>query len=151
MKSDKICLKKTYCTCVEHTNRRKWQTLLTPKNQKEMQTKLAKGLLEMIVLQLLDQEPMHGYQLMRQIHRNFGVNFGASTVYPFLDRLECKGFLKSEWNTNALRPQKIFSITNEGRSVLAYAESSLSLIRKNLSADKKTPFEISIIPPNSDN
>ncbi len=102
-----------------------------------MQTKLTKGLLDMIVLQILDQEPMHGYQLIGKIRKNFGVNFGASTVYPFLDRLEKKGYLKSEWNTIAVRPQKVFSLTNNGRVVLNFAENSLMFIRNSLLAEKK--------------
>ncbi len=102
-----------------------------------MQTKLAKGLLDMIVLQILDQEPMHGYQLIGKIRKNFGVNFGASTIYPFLERLEKKGYLKSEWNLNAQRPQKVFSLTNDGRAMLNFAENSLMLIKNNLVADKK--------------
>jgi PadR family transcriptional regulator len=105
--------------------------------QREMQTRLTKGLLDMIVLQILDQEPMHGYQLIGKIRKNFGVTFGASTVYPFLDRLEKKGYLKSEWNTIAVRPQKVFSLTNNGRVVLNFSENSLMFIRNNLLAEKK--------------
>jgi hypothetical protein len=50
--------------------------------QKEIQTKLTKGLLDMIILQFLDQEPMHCYQLITKIRKNFGVYFGPSTIYP---------------------------------------------------------------------
>jgi PadR family transcriptional regulator, regulatory protein PadR len=109
--------------------------------QKEIQTKLTKGLLDMIVLQILDQEPMHGYQLISKIHKNFGVCVGVSTVYPLLDTLEKKGCLKSEWNMNSERPRKIFTLTNEGHTILKFSEASLNLIRKNLSADNRVSFE----------
>ncbi len=105
--------------------------------QREIQTKLTKGLLDMIVFQFLDQEPMHGYQLISKIRKNFGVGVGVSTIYPLLDSLERKGYLKSEWNMNSERPRKTFTLTNEGRAVLNFAEASLNLIRKNLSADSK--------------
>ena len=49
-----------------------------------MQTKLTKGLLDMIVLQYLEKESMHGYQLISKIRKGFGVYFGASTIYPLL-------------------------------------------------------------------
>ena len=52
--------------------------------QKETQTKLTKGLLDMIILQYLDKESMHGYQLITKIRKGFGVYFGPSTVYPLL-------------------------------------------------------------------
>ncbi len=99
-----------------------------------MQTKLTKGLLDMIVLDLLDQTPMHGYQLISRIRKTFGVSFGASTVYPYLDRLEKRGYLKSEWNVSSARPQKVFSLTKDGQTVLNFAEGSLNLIRRNLMA-----------------
>jgi DNA-binding PadR family transcriptional regulator len=51
--------------------------------QKETQTKLTKGLLDMIILQYLDKESMHGYQLITKIRKGFGVYFGPSTVYPY--------------------------------------------------------------------
>jgi DNA-binding PadR family transcriptional regulator len=55
---------------------------MTNNYQKEIQTKLTKGLLDMIILQFLDQEPMHGYQLFTKVRKGFGVYFGPSTVYP---------------------------------------------------------------------
>ena len=122
------------CTTHQQTEKQK---MIGNTCQREMQTKLTKGLLDMIVLQILDQEPMHGYQLIGKIRKNFGVTFGASTVYPFLDRLEKKGYLKSEWNTIAVRPQKVFSLTNNGRVVLNFSENSLMFIRNNLLAEKK--------------
>ena len=90
---------------------------------------------------------MHGYQLISRIRKNFGVSFGASTVYPFLDRLEKKGYLKSEWNVASARPQKIFSLTKDGQAVLNFAEGSLNLIRRNLMAtvSKEQAEETSIL------
>ena len=137
IESREMCLKKTYCTRVQHNYKRR-RKMMTDKFQKEMQTKLTKGLLDMIVLDLLDQEPMHGYQLISRIRKSFGVSLGASTVYPFLDRLEKKGYLKSEWNLDSARPQKIFSLTKDGQTVLNFAEGSLNLIRINLSTNKIT-------------
>ena len=37
--------------------------------KKEVQTKLAKGLLDLIVLQFLDNQPMHGYQIITNIRK----------------------------------------------------------------------------------
>ena len=60
--------------------------------QKETQTKLTKGLLDMIVLEYLSEESMHGYQMITKIRRGFGVYLGPSTVYPLLGLLEKKGY-----------------------------------------------------------
>ena len=103
--------------------------------QKEVQTKLTKGLLDMIILQYLDKESMHGYQLITKIRKGFGVYFGPSTIYPLLGTLEKKGFVNSEWNMNSERPRKVYKLTNEGKNVLSFTESSLNLICKNMVTD----------------
>ena len=105
--------------------------------QKETQTKLTKGLLDMIVLQYLNEESMHGYQMITKIRRGFGVYLGPSTVYPLLGLLEKKGYVTSVWDMCAVRPRKMYKLTDEGRNVLNFAENSLSLMVKNLSPDSK--------------
>jgi PadR family transcriptional regulator PadR len=96
--------------------------------QKEVQAKLAKGLLDLIVLQFLNSQPMHGYQIITKIRKNFGVYFGPSTIYPLLASLEKKGFVNSEWNMKTERPRKIYKLTTEGQSMLNFTENSLNLL-----------------------
>jgi PadR family transcriptional regulator PadR len=110
--------------------------------QKEIQTKLAKGLLDMIILQMLDQQPMHGYQLITKIRKGFGVYFGPSTVYPLLGTMEKKGYIKSTWNMDADRPKKVYNLTRDGQTVLNFTENALSLICKNIAADNNVTFEV---------
>ena len=96
--------------------------------QKEVQAKLMKGLLDLIVLQFLSSEPMHGYQIITKIRKSFGVYFGPSTIYPFMAQLEKKGYIKSEWNTLAERPRKVYTLTHDGQVMLNFTEDSLSLL-----------------------
>jgi PadR family transcriptional regulator PadR len=100
--------------------------------QKEVQTKLTKGLMDMIVLQLLKNEPMHGYQIITSIRRSFGVYLGPSTVYPMLGTLEKKGYVKSQWNMTTERPRKVYALTTDGQSLLTLTEGSLNLICRNI-------------------
>jgi len=111
-------------------------------NQKEAQTKLTKGLLDMIILQYLEHESMHGYQLITTIRKGFGVYFGPSTVYPLLGLLEKKGYVKSAWNMDAERPRKVYSLTKEGKDVLSFTENSLNLICKNMVTDNKIQLQV---------
>ena len=67
-------------------------------SQKEISTKLMKGLLDLIILQFLSSEPMHGYQIITKIRKTFGIYFGPSTIYPLLGTLEKKGYINSNWN-----------------------------------------------------
>jgi DNA-binding PadR family transcriptional regulator len=105
--------------------------------QKETQTKLTKGLLDMIILQYLEQQSMHGYQLITTIRKGFGVYFGPSTIYPLLGQLEKKGYVKSTWNMDTERPRKIYQLTNDGKTALNFTENSLNLICKNITNDNK--------------
>ena len=101
-------------------------------SQKEISTKLMKGLLDLIILQFLSTEPMHGYQVITKIRKKFGVYFGPSTIYPLLGTLERKGFVDSNWNMNFERPRKVYRLTNEGQSMLNFTEDSLNLICRKI-------------------
>ena len=52
-------------------------------SQKEVQVKLMKGLLDLIILQFLSTQPMHGYQIITRIRKSFGVYFGPSTAVSY--------------------------------------------------------------------
>jgi PadR family transcriptional regulator PadR len=110
---------------------------------KEIQTKLTKGLLDMIILQFLEQQPMHGYQVITKIRKSFGVYFGPSTIYPLLNSLEKKGYVKSQWNMDTERPRKVYSLTHEGEAALNFTEGSLNLICKIISPENKVRSEAS--------
>lgn len=96
--------------------------------QKEVQVKLAKGLLDLIILQFLSTQPMHGYQIITKIRKNFSVYFGPSTIYPLLATLEKKGHVESQWNMKSQRPRKTYKLTNEGQTILNFTENSLNLL-----------------------
>jgi DNA-binding PadR family transcriptional regulator len=115
---------------VQHKYRRKQKMV---NNQKEVQVKLMKGLLDLIILQFLNTEPMHGYQIITKIRKSFGVYFGPSTIYPLLSTLEEKGYVSSEWNMNSERPRKVYKLTSEGQSMLNFTEDSLNLICRKIS------------------
>jgi len=99
---------------------------------KNVQTKLTKGLLDLIILQLLDTHPMHGYEIIVTIHKFYGVSFGASTIYPLLSTMEKKNCIKCEWNMNGERPRKVYSLTSDGKYLLDYTAGSLRAICKTI-------------------
>jgi DNA-binding PadR family transcriptional regulator len=111
-------------------------------NKKQAQTKLTKGLLDMIILQYLENHSMHGYQLITTIRKGFGVSFGPSTVYPLLGLLEKKGYVKSVWNMDSERPRKVYTLTNDGKDVLSFTENSLNMICKNMVSSNKIHLQV---------
>jgi PadR family transcriptional regulator PadR len=109
--------------------------------QKEIHTQLAKGLLDMIILQYLNQEPTHGYEIITKIRKDFGIYFGPSTIYPLLCMLEKKGYVKSTWYTDTERPRKVYQLTNDGKTVLNFTEKSLTMICNTAIKENKTAVE----------
>jgi DNA-binding PadR family transcriptional regulator len=98
--------------------------------EKKVQIKLIKGLLDFILLQFLHVQPMHGYELIATVRKIFGIYFGPSTVYPLLATLEKNAYIASNWNTENDRPRKIYTITNEGNTLLNSTETTLDTIRQ---------------------
>ena len=113
--------------------------------QKEIQTKLTKGLLELIVLQFLDSQPMHGYQIITKIRKGFSVYFGPSTIYPLLSSLEKKGQVESHWDMGSERPKKVYELTSQGKNILDFTENSLNLMCKKITCGNASGVEVSAI------
>ena len=85
-------------------------------------TQLLPGTLEMMVLKVLTLEPEHGWgigQRLQQMSRGvFDVNQGS--LYPALQRLLRKGWIKSEWRqTESGRRARYYRVTRSGGACLA--------------------------------
>ncbi len=81
-----------------------------------------KGTLEMIVLEVLQHEPMHGWGITELIERRsdglLSVNQGS--LYPALYRLVARGWVSSEWLiTENNRKARYYALTRSGRKQLA--------------------------------
>ena len=106
---------------------------MNPHELKKVDKQLTKGLLDIVVLGFLRSESMHGYKIIKSIRQKFGIYFGPSTIYPYLNDLEEKGYIKSQWNLNNDRPRKVYSLTPEGSSILIGIEQSFNSICLQLS------------------
>jgi PadR family transcriptional regulator PadR len=106
---------------------------LNPQEFKKVEKQFTKGLLDIVILSLLRSESMHGYKIITSIRRSFGIYFGPSTIYPYLNDLKEKGYIKSRWDTNNDRPRKVYSLTPEGSNILTGAEQSFKTICSQLS------------------
>jgi DNA-binding PadR family transcriptional regulator len=99
---------------------------------KKIQEQLTKNLLFPIILDLLDNQPMCGYEIMSTIKKTYGVNLGVSIMYQTLNNLESRDLVTSKWNMANRRPKKVYELTREGQDVLHYFIGSLSQICKKL-------------------
>ena len=87
----------------------------------ESNTDLIQGTLDMLILQTLSLEPMHGFGIARRIEQVsrgvFKVNPGS--LLTAFQRLERMGWLGSEWRlTDNSRRAKFYSLTRSGRKQL---------------------------------
>jgi len=83
---------------------------------------IRKGSTSTLILSLLSEEPMYGYQITQELQRRSEGYFEMKEglLYPALHQMEQDGLIRSEWQTVAgARQRKYYSITEEGRKVLA--------------------------------
>lgn len=88
---------------------------------------LKKGVLDILLLKLLTEKALYGYELMTLLDEQSAGYFAAKegTLYPVLYRLEDAGHIQSNWeNTEKRRgaPRKYYSVTPEGIRHLADAQ-----------------------------
>src|SRR5918994_2594721 len=83
---------------------------------------LPQGTLDLLVLQVLALEPLHGYaiaQRLRQMSRDV-VQVTQGTLYPALHRLGNMGFLSADWKlSDTGREAKYYRLTAKGRAHMA--------------------------------
>lgn len=78
--------------------------------------------LEVVLLGLISERPMYGYEIEKVIKekgiRNW-VNIGFSSIYAALKKLEGKNLIRSKIEFSDVKPaKKIYSITKEGKITL---------------------------------
>ena len=83
---------------------------------------LPRGTLELMILKVLSLEPMHGWGIIKRIQQLsqevFQVNQGS--LYPALQRLKKKGWIRSEWQvTENSRRARYYALTKSGIEMLS--------------------------------
>lgn len=82
---------------------------------------LIKGNTDTLLLCLANQQPMYGYQIIKEMDkRSKGYfRFKEGTLYPALHRLEQQGWLQGKWEkTPGGQKRRYYHITEKGRRVL---------------------------------
>src|SRR5512136_2504692 len=93
----------------------------------DMKRQLVKGSIDSLLLCLLGQQSMYGYQIIKELEgRSQGYfRFKEGTLYPALHRLEKSGHIEGKWQILPNGQQrKYYHITDKGYSTLAVKRSS---------------------------
>ena len=87
---------------------------------------LMKGSSESLLLCLISQQPMYGYQIIKELERKSQgyFKFKEGTLYPALHRLEKAGLIVGKWQTlPSGRQRRYYYITDKGYRLLALKKS----------------------------
>jgi PadR family transcriptional regulator, regulatory protein PadR len=82
---------------------------------------LVKGSTSLLLLQLLDDRDMYGYELVKELEARSGNGFTVKegTLYPALHKLEKQEYIEFYWQEQEKGPaRKYYRITEAGRELL---------------------------------
>lgn len=79
-----------------------------------------RGDMNAFILGTLNQEALHGYEIVRRIREAGGAGkLSEGQIYPYLHRLEEGGLVIANWQTNTgAAPRRVYEITPKGRQEL---------------------------------
>jgi DNA-binding PadR family transcriptional regulator len=91
-----------------------------------------RGDLKYVILELLKDQPRHGYDIIRALEERMRGRYRPSpgSVYPTLQMLEDLGYVTSAQQEG----KKVYTITDEGRRYLNEQQSTVEDIRSRISA-----------------
>lgn len=83
---------------------------------------IKRGSAELAVLSVLEERPLHGYEIARRIEQDSDgvLRFTLASLYPLLYRLEESGWTTASWETTASGvKRRQYALTAAGRRQLA--------------------------------
>lgn len=81
---------------------------------------LARGSTTMLILNLLQNKNMYGYQIIKELSEKSENVFELKegTLYPILHGLESKNLITSYWDETTAKKRKYYAITEAGKKQL---------------------------------
>ena len=83
---------------------------------------IKRGTAELAVLSVLEESPLHGYEIARRIERQTdgSLRFTLASLYPLLYRLEKRGWVRGAWEISSTgRRRRCYRLTSAGRKKLS--------------------------------
>ena len=96
-----------------------------------MDKSLISGSTSMLVLRLLEEGDLYGYQMIERLRErsNYVFELKAGTLYPLLHGMEEKGFLTSYEQEEGGKVRKYYHLTREGKKALKEKEEEWNTYR----------------------
>jgi len=97
----------------------------------QIKRRFVKNFLDMLILRSVEAKPTWGYDIIKETEAKYKVKLRHGALYPMLNKLEAKGFVKSRKELQKGRVRKIYQITMKGKQILhAYHDSLKEQIPK---------------------
>lgn len=83
------------------------------------------GTVELLILRMLSEEPMHGFAISRGLHARSGgaIDVQDAALYQALHRLSKEGLIEGEWGlSDNNRRARFYRLTREGTARLTTEE-----------------------------
>lgn len=96
----------------------------------ELDKGLVSGSMALLVMKLLEDRDMYGYQMIEELKNRSDNTFHlkAGSLYPLLHSLEEKGYVSAyEQEAAAGKPRRYYHLTSQGHEALAEKEQSWNL------------------------
>ena len=99
------------------------------------------GVPELLLLRILEQQEMYGYQLVRSVKQVTAeaISLGEGVIYPALHGLERNGSLKSRRKAVGGRTRVYYSLTRKGKDRLAKLQDDWRRIQGGISTALEAP------------
>ncbi len=94
------------------------------------------GVPELLILRLLSEQPLHGYEIVEAIRNqsNQVFEFGEGSIYPILHRLEADKLLSSRKETVNQRQRVVYRTTASGKRRLSEAADRWNVVATTIRA-----------------
>jgi len=105
---------------------------------------LLKGTLPLLVLSVLRDGELYGYEIAQRIRSRSGQLFAPSegSLYPALHRLEKAGALTASWRASERGPRRrYYAITEDGKRLYAEASREWEAIASGVSRVAEVPSD----------
>jgi DNA-binding PadR family transcriptional regulator len=82
--------------------------------REQLVERFSRNFLDIHILRLIQKKPMWGYKIIKETEELLGVKLRHGAVYPLLNSLETRGFLRSRKEVKGRRVRKVYEITSKG-------------------------------------
>ena len=99
------------------------------------------GVPELLLLRLLEQQEMYGYELVRSIKSVTAeaISLGEGVIYPVLHGLERNGSLKARRKAVGGRTRVYYALTSKGRKRLLKLQDDWRRIQNGITTALESP------------